>query len=145
MVKKLQQAKVDAINARASESMAQRKLADAEADLKRAKEEAAQATKEAEQARNDAQAAREAQAKAENKLADAERARVAAEESEKACQSAAKSQPGLGARLRSWFGHNLSSIQTSAIALAPSPRWPRIRLASFAEQRGRRPPGTRIY
>jgi hypothetical protein len=56
MVKELQQAKVDAINARASESMAQRKLADTEADLKQAKDEAARATKEAQQAKADAEA-----------------------------------------------------------------------------------------
>jgi hypothetical protein len=56
MVKELQQAKVDAIKARASESMAQRKLADTEADLKQAKDEAARATKEAQQAKADAEA-----------------------------------------------------------------------------------------
>ena len=108
-VKELQRAKVEAIHLRVSEELAQRKLADAEADLKQAKEEAARATKEAEQAKMDAQKARESQAKAENKLADAERARVAAEESEKACQSAGKSQPGLGTRLRSWFGRKPSN------------------------------------
>jgi hypothetical protein len=111
MVKELQQAKVDAINARASESMAQRKLTDAEADLKRAKEEAGRATKEAEQAKEDAQAARESRAEAENKLAAAEAARVAAEDQEKACQSAAKSQPGNGGWLRGLFGHKPSSPQ----------------------------------
>ena len=108
-VKELQRAKVEAIHLRVSEELAQRKLADAEADLKRAKDEAVRATKEAEQAKNDAQAARESQAKAENKLADAERARVAAEGREQACQSAAKSQPGLGTRLRSWFGRKPSN------------------------------------
>jgi hypothetical protein len=104
MVKELQQAKVDAINARASESTAQRKLANTEADLKQAKDEAAQATKEAEAAKMDAQKARESRAQAEKKLAAAEAAQVAAEESEKACQNAAKTQPGFGDRLRSWFG-----------------------------------------
>ena len=108
-VKELQRAKVEAIHLRVSEELAQRKLADAEADLKQAKEEAGRATKEAEQAKMDAQKARESQAKAENKLADAERARVAAEEGEKACQSAAKSQPGFGTRLRSWFGRKPSN------------------------------------
>jgi hypothetical protein len=98
----IHQAKVDAINARASESMAQHKLADAEADLKQAKDEAAQATKEAQQAKADAQAARKSQAAAESKLAIAEAGRVAAEGREQACQNAAKS-PGLGTRLRSWF------------------------------------------
>jgi chromosome segregation ATPase len=103
MVKELQQAKVDAINARASESTAQRKLANTEADLKQAKDDAARAAKEAERARADAQSAREARARAENKLADAEAARTAAEEQEKACQSAAKNQPGFSAWLRGLF------------------------------------------
>jgi hypothetical protein len=57
--KELQQAKVDAINARASESMAQRKLADTEANLKQAKDGAARATQEAQQAKADAQAVRQ--------------------------------------------------------------------------------------
>jgi len=108
-VKELQRAKVEAIHLRVSEELAQHKLADAEADLKQAKDEAAQATKEAEQAKMDAQKARESQAKAESKLAIAEAGRVAAEESEKACQSAAKSQLGLGTRLRSWFGRKPSN------------------------------------
>jgi hypothetical protein len=68
----IHQAKVDAINARASESMAQGKIADAEAKLKRAKDEAAKATKEAEQARADAQAALQSKAEAERKLAVSE-------------------------------------------------------------------------
>jgi len=112
-VKELQRAKLEAIDLRASKELAQHKLADAEADLKQAKDEAAQATKEAEQAKMDAQKARESQAKAESKLAIAEAGRAAAEESEKACQSAAKSaaksQPGLGTRLRSWFGRKQSN------------------------------------
>jgi len=101
-LKELEKAKTDSENAKASEAMA-RKLADAEAALKRAKEEAGRATKEAEQAKADAQVARELKAQAERKLADAEGARMAAEGREKACQSAAKTQPGLGARFRSWF------------------------------------------
>jgi len=109
MLKELKQAQADARNARDSEEMTKRKLADAETDLKQAKEEAGRATQEAQQARQDAQAARESRAQAENKLADAERARVAAEGREQACQSAAKTQPGLGARLRSWFGHRPSN------------------------------------
>jgi len=109
VLQELKQAKADARNARDSESTAQRKLADTEADLERAKEDAGRATKEAEQAKDDAQAARKSQGEAENKLADAEKARVAAEGQEQACQSAAKTQPGLGARLRSWFGHKPSN------------------------------------
>jgi chromosome segregation ATPase len=96
-VKELQRAKVDAINARTAESMAQRKLADteadlrqakdetaratkeaqqakadAEADLKQAKDEAARATKEAQQAKADAQVARQSKAEAERKLTELE-------------------------------------------------------------------------
>jgi membrane protein involved in colicin uptake len=104
MVKELQQAKVDAINAKTSESMAQRKLADTEADLKQAKDEAERASEEAEQARNDAQTARESRAEAEKKLAAAEAARVAAEDREHTCQNAAKSQSGFGGWLRGLFG-----------------------------------------
>jgi hypothetical protein len=55
----IHQAKVDAINARASESMAQGKIADAETKLKQAKDEAAKATKEAQQAKADAQSERQ--------------------------------------------------------------------------------------
>ena len=106
--KELEKAKTDAENVKASEAMA-RKLADAEAALQRAKEETGRATKEAEQAKADAQVARELKAQAERKLADAEAARMAAEGREKACQSAAKSQPRLGARLRGWFGHKESN------------------------------------
>ena len=109
LLKELQQAKTDALDAKTSEQVARRKLADAQADLKQAKDEAGRATKEAEQAKDNAQSAREAQAKAENKLADAEAARTAAEEQEKVCQNAAKSQSGFGTRLRSWFGHKPSN------------------------------------
>jgi murein hydrolase activator len=109
MVKELQQAKLDAINARASESIAQRKLTNTEADLKQAKDEAAEATKEAEQAKMDARKARESQAQAEKKLAAAEAAQAAAEGREEACQNAAKAQPGFGERLRSWFGRKPSN------------------------------------
>ena len=109
LLKELQQAKADALDAKTSEAAARRKLADAEADLKRAKEEAARASQEAKQARADAQSARESQAKAENKVADLEAARTAAEEQVKACQNAPKSQSGFGARLRSWFGHKPSN------------------------------------
>ena len=111
MVKELQQAKVDALNARTSQSMAQRKLADTEANLKQTRAEAAQATKEAEQARADARTARQSQIQAESKLADSEAARVAAESGEQACQSAAKGQPGLGGWLRGLFGREPSNPQ----------------------------------
>jgi hypothetical protein len=101
-LKELEKAKTDSENVKASEAMA-RKLADVEAVLQRAKEEAGRATKEAEQAKADAQVARELKAQAERKLADVEAARMAAEGREKACQSAAKTQSGFGARFRSWF------------------------------------------
>jgi hypothetical protein len=94
LVEKLQLAKADAQNAKASEALAQRKLADVEAALQRTKEEAERATSEAQRAKADAQAARESEAAAKRKLADAEAG----------CQGAAKSQPGFGARLRKWFG-----------------------------------------
>jgi hypothetical protein len=105
LLKELQQAKTDALDAKTSEAAVRRKLADAEADLKRVKEEATRASQEAKQARADAQSARESQARTDNKVADLEAARTAAEEQVKACQNAPKSQSGFGARLRSWFGH----------------------------------------
>jgi DNA repair exonuclease SbcCD ATPase subunit len=103
-LKELERAKAEAQNARSSEALAQRKLADAEAALQRTKEEAERTTNEAQRAKADAQAARESDAAAKRKLADAEAARAAAEGREQASQSAAKSQPGFGARLRKWFG-----------------------------------------
>ena len=119
-LKELARVKTDAQNARAdeqkartSEALAQRKLADTEADLKRAKEETARVTKEAEQAKNDAQSARASQTKAESKLADVEAARSAAEERLKASESAKKSEPGvstsLSSWLRSWLGRKPSN------------------------------------
>ena len=122
--KELEGAKSDVFTAKASEALAQRKLADAEAALQRVKEEAgrataeaerakaslqrvkdeaARATAEAERAKADAKAARESEETAKRKLADADAARVAAEGREQACQSAAKKETGFGARFRSWF------------------------------------------
>jgi colicin import membrane protein len=94
-----QRVKADAQAARESESAVKRKLADVEAALQQTKKEAERATNEAQRAKADAQAARESEAAAKRKLADAEAARTAAE----ACQSAAKSKPGFGARLRGWI------------------------------------------
>jgi len=74
----LRQAKVDAINTRASESAAQRELADTEANLKQAKDEAARATKEAQQAKADAQSERQS-AEANLKQAKDEAARATKE------------------------------------------------------------------
>jgi len=98
-LKELERTKADSQNVAASEALAQRKLADAEATLKRTKEEAERARNEAQRAKADAQAARESEAAAKRKLADAEAARIAAEGQ---CQNAA-SQPGFGTRLRKWF------------------------------------------
>jgi hypothetical protein len=78
IVKELQQAKVDALNAKTSEATTQRKLADTEADLKQAKDEAAQANKEAQQAKADAQAARQS-TEADLKRAKDEAARATKE------------------------------------------------------------------
>jgi hypothetical protein len=103
--KDVEKAKSEAQAAKASEALVQRKLADADAALKRATEEAGRATAQAEGARAEAKAARDARATLERRLTDAEAARVAAEGREQACQSVAKSQSGFGARWRSWFGH----------------------------------------
>jgi hypothetical protein len=99
--KDAERAKADALAAKASEAVVQRKLADAEAALKRAKDELDRAKAEAERAKADAQGARESAAAANRKLADAEVARAAAE---KACPSGDTAQPGLGSRLRRWLG-----------------------------------------
>ena len=86
-----------------SEALAERKLADAQAALQREKQEARQASAEADQAKANARAARESEETAKRKLADAEEAKIAAEGREQACERAANTEPGLGARLRSWF------------------------------------------
>ena len=87
-----------------SEALAERKLADAQAALRREKQEAGQASAAADQAKANARAARESEETAKRKLADAEEAKIAAEGREQACERAANTEPGLGARLRSWFG-----------------------------------------
>ena len=79
---------------------AQRKLADAEAALKKAKEEARRATAEVERAKAEAKNARESEAAVKRKLADAEAARAKAEQ---ACRSDT-TRSGLGGRLRRWLG-----------------------------------------
>jgi hypothetical protein len=122
--KDLERAKSDAFNAKASEAVAQRKLADAETALQQVKEEARRATAESERAKAalqqareetrrateevqrskaDAKAARDTEIELERKLADADAARVAAEGREQACLAAAKTPSGFGARFRSWF------------------------------------------
>jgi len=97
----VERAKVEAQAAKASEALTQRKLADAEAALKKAKEEAQRASAEVEQAKAEAQNARESAAAVKHKLADAEAARAKAEQ---ACHSGDTTRPGLGGRLRRWLG-----------------------------------------
>ena len=99
--REVERAKLEAQTAKASEALAQRKLTDAEAALKRAKEEAGRATKEAEQAKAEAQGARDSEAAVKRKLADAEAAKAKAEQ---ACHSGDTTRPGLGGRLRRWLG-----------------------------------------
>jgi hypothetical protein len=108
LTKDLQLAKADAQTAKQSEASAQRKLADAEAALQRAREEARRATAEAEQAKADAKTAQKSEETTKRKLADAEAARVAAEGRVRTCENANKEgnkpEPSLGERFRSWFG-----------------------------------------
>ena len=99
--REVERAKLEAQTAKASEALAQRKLADAEAALRRAKEEAGRATTEAEQAKAEAQGARDLEAAVKHKLADAEAAKAKAEQ---ACHSGDTTRPGLGGRLRRWLG-----------------------------------------
>ena len=97
----VQRVKAEVQIAKASEASAQRKLADVEAALKKAKEEAQRATSEVERAKAEAQNARESEAAVKHKLADAEAARAKAEQ---ACHSSDARRPGLGGRLRRWLG-----------------------------------------
>ena len=99
----LERAKAEAQAAKASEALAERKLADVEAALKGTKEEAGRATAEAERAKADAQAARQSDAAVKRKLAEVEAARAA---DEQACLSSAR--PGLTARLRELFKRSSS-------------------------------------
>ena len=96
----VERANVEIQTAKASEVSAQRKLADAEAALKQAKEEAGRATAEAERAKAEAKKARELEAAVKQKLADAEAARAKAEQ---ACHTDT-TRPSLGGRLRRWLG-----------------------------------------
>lgn len=97
--RQVERAQADAQSSKASEALVQRKLADAEVALQRAKEEVGRATAEAERAKADAKVARESEVVAKHKLADAEAARVAAEQS---CHSATKTRPVLG-QFRRWL------------------------------------------
>jgi hypothetical protein len=97
----IERAKAEAEAAKVSEASAKRKLADAEAALRRAKEEAQRASAEAERAKTDAQNARASEDAVKRKLADAEAAQAKAEQ---ACRAADAARPGFGAQLRKWLG-----------------------------------------
>jgi hypothetical protein len=97
----VERAKLEAQTAKASEAAVQRKLADAEAALRNAKEDAQRASADLERAKSDAQNARASEAVIKQKLADAEAARVKAEQ---ACHSGDESQPTLRQRFRRWLG-----------------------------------------
>jgi hypothetical protein len=97
----VERAKEEAQIAKASAASAQRKLADSEAALKKAKEEAQRATAEVERAKAETQNARESEAAVKRTLADAEAARAKAEQ---ACRSNDTTRPGLGGRLPRWLG-----------------------------------------
>jgi hypothetical protein len=95
------QAKLEADAAKASEAMAQRKIADIEAALKKAKEETQQVSADLQRAKAEAKSARESEAAIKITLADAMAARAKAEQS---CPAGDTARPGLGGRLRRWFG-----------------------------------------
>jgi hypothetical protein len=94
----LEQSRTEVQTAKASEALAQRKLADMEAVLRGAQEKVGQATAEAEQAKADTQAAKGSETVVKRKLAEVEAAREA---DEKACLSSAR--PGFATRLRELF------------------------------------------
>jgi hypothetical protein len=96
-----ERAKLEAQITKASEASAQRKLADAESALKKAKDEAQRVSAELERAKAEAQNARESEAVIKTKLADAVAARAKAEQ---ACHGIDTTRPGLGGRLRRWLG-----------------------------------------
>jgi hypothetical protein len=92
----IDRAKAEAQTAKASQALAEKKLADAEAALALAKQDAGRAAAEAEQAKAAAQAAKESEATVKRKLADVEAARAAAAQ---ACNT----RPGLVGRVRGWL------------------------------------------
>jgi hypothetical protein len=97
----VERAKLEAQTAKASEAAVQRKLADAEAALRKAKDDAQRASADLERAKSEAQNARASEAVIKQKFADAEVARVKAEQ---ACHSGDQSQPTLRERFRRWLG-----------------------------------------
>ena len=97
----VERAKLEVQTAKASEAAVQRKLADAEAALRKAKDDAQRASADLERAKSEAQNARASEAVIKQKLADAEVARVKAEQ---ACHSGDETQPTLRERFRRWLG-----------------------------------------
>jgi hypothetical protein len=97
----VERAKLEAQTAKVSEAAVQRKLADAEAALRKAKDDAQRASADLERAKSEAQNARASEAVIKQKLADAEVARVKAEQ---ACHGGDETQPTLRERFRRWLG-----------------------------------------
>jgi hypothetical protein len=97
----VERAKLEAQTAKASEAAVQRKLADAEAALRKAKDDAQRASADLERAKSEAQNARASEAVIKQKLADAEVARVKAEQ---ACHGGDETKPTLRERFRRWWG-----------------------------------------
>jgi len=97
----LERVRLEADAAKASEAAAQRKLADAEAALKKAKEETQRVSADLERAKAETQNAKQSEAAVKTKLADALAARAKAEQ---ACHSDGGQRPTLGTRLRKWLG-----------------------------------------
>lgn len=97
----LERVKLEADAAKASEAAVQRKLADAEAALKKAREETQRVSSDLERAKAEAKNARESEAAIKTRLADAVAARTKAEQ---ACRSDDGQRPSIGTRLRKWLG-----------------------------------------
>ena len=95
------QARLEADAAKAAEALAQRKIADVEAALKKAKEETQRVSADLERAKAEAKSARESETAIKIRLADAVAARA---EAEQACPAGDTTRPGLGGRLRKWLG-----------------------------------------
>jgi hypothetical protein len=101
----LERIKLEADAAKASEAAVQRKLADAEAALKKAKEETQRVSADLERAKAEAKNAKESEAAIKTRLADAVAARTKAEQ---ACHSDDGQRPSIGTRLRKWLGRPAS-------------------------------------
>lgn len=100
-------AEAEADSAKASEALAQLKLADAQAALKKAREEARAMSADLERVKAEAQSAKEAEAAVKVKLAEAVAARGQAKQ---ACGDQGE-RHGFGSRLRKWLGRPASPNQ----------------------------------